>query len=182
MLNARRNITLIHILTFLQSFRPHEGIMVLYIAAVSGSFTLALSAFAVMRIASAIAEIPSGVWSDFFGRRYTLLAYYFTSLLGMTVLYLAENSLAIMLGMTILGITIALGSGTTIAYVHENLQDLQEEEEFKKVEGLRRALGRYAGVAAGLLGTLIVFNYDMRTAFLVSVLIATITLIALNYL
>lgn len=72
-MNIQRNISLLSWFNFCLDFRIYNAIAILYFAQVTGSYALALGVFSVSTIASSIFEVPTGVFSDRIGRRWTLL-------------------------------------------------------------------------------------------------------------
>lgn len=172
--NAERNLKLLNILTFLNGFRAYEGVMAIYFATISGSFAMGMTVFAVMNLSSSFFEIPTGVMSDNIGRKKTLLLYYFSGTLAVLLFYLSNSTEMLIAGAVVTGFSMALRSGAVSAFVYENLDLLDKKDEFKKVEGKRLALGRYALVTAGLAGTVIIYLTDIRTAILFTLVILAI--------
>lgn len=169
--NAEQNIKLLNILTFLKGFRTYEGVLAVFFATVSGSFTVGMTVFAVMNLSASFFEVPTGVLSDNIGRKKTLLLYYFSGALAILIFYLAQSTTALIVGAVITGFSMAMRSGTVSAFVYENLELLGRKDEFKKVEGKRFALGRYSLVIAGIVGTAIIYFVDIRTAILLTLIV-----------
>src|SRR3989338_77223 len=68
-----KNIKLLTWFNFFNDFRPYNPIAVIYFAQVTGSFALGLTIFSVASICSLLFEVPTGVFSDMFGRKNTML-------------------------------------------------------------------------------------------------------------
>jgi MFS family permease len=148
-----------------------------YFATISGSFAVGMTVFAVMNLASSFFEVPTGVLSDAIGRKITLLLYYFSGTVALLVFYLAQSTTALIAGAIITGFAMAMRSGAVSAFVYENLDQLGRKAEYAKTEGKRRALGRYALVAAGVVGTAIIFVADIRSAILLTLVASTAALL-----
>jgi MFS family permease len=108
-----------------------------------------------MHVFAGIFEVPTGVFSDRIGRRATMIVYHAAFTIGAAASFL--------------GFGTAMRSGAISAYVYENLESLGKAGEYKKFEGERQALGRWGLVASGILGTGIIYFYDMQTAVLVTI-------------
>ena len=70
---TRRNVRLLGWFNFCNDFRIYGPVMVVYFAHVTGSYAEAVLILAIAKIASSLFELPTGVFSDFVGRRKTLL-------------------------------------------------------------------------------------------------------------
>jgi MFS family permease len=170
---AETNIRLLNILTFLNGFRAYEGVLAVYFVIVTGSYSVGMTLFAVMHLSSSVFEVPTGVLSDNIGRKKSLILYYFSGTLAVLIFFLAESTSILMVGAIVTGFAMAMRSGVDSAFVHENLELLGKGESFKAVEGKRRALGRYALVIAGVLGTGVIYFYDIRSAILLTLIVLT---------
>ncbi len=165
---AQRNLKLLNILSFLATFRGFEGVIVVFYVTVSGSFTLGMGLWALVFISASIFEVPTGVFSDRIGRKWTLVVHYLAYFLSILCLYFAEGPLLLAASSVLVGFGMALRSGTTSAFVYENLEVLERLDDFRRDEGFRQALGRYALVASGIVGTLAIFLFDVRVAIALS--------------
>ncbi len=174
---AEKNLRLLNILAFLFAFRTFEGVWALYFATITNSYSTAMTLFAVMHIASSTMEMPTGLLADRIGRKKTIILYFLVGFLATLLFYLANSTLVLAAGAALVGLSMALGSGTFSAYVYENLTELGKVDLYKKFEGKRRAQSRYAMVTAGLLGTVIIYFYDIRTAILASLLVIFVGLV-----
>lgn len=167
---ARRNLKLMYILSFLSSMRGYEGVVIVFYASVSGSFTLGMMAWAMVYLSSSVFEVPTGVLSDRIGRRTTLIFYFASYFFATLCLYLAHGPALLFVASALMGLGMALKSGTSSAYIYENLELLGQREAFNRNEGLRQAFGRYALVVSGIVGTALIFFFDIRAAILVTAL------------
>jgi MFS family permease len=79
-LQAKRNLKLLNILTFLNTFRAYEGVLVIYFASIADSFTISMTVFALVGISASFFEVPTGLISDKIGRKKTLISFYFLAL------------------------------------------------------------------------------------------------------
>ena len=171
---AEKNIKLLNLLTFLNGFRAYEGVMAVYFATIAGSFAIGMTVFALMNLSASFFEVPTGMLSDNIGRKKTLLLYYFSGTLAILLFYLAETTSMLIAGAIVTGFSMAMRSGALSAFVYENLDLLDRKERFKAVEGKRLALGRYALVTEGIIGTGIIYLYDIRSAILLTLVVLSV--------
>ncbi len=174
---AETNLKLLSVLAFFSGFRTFSGVIVVYFAAITGSFTNGMTALAVMNLSSSFFEIPTGIFSDRIGRKKTLIIYYLAATLAIFIYYLANSASTLFMGVIIAGFSMAMKSGAVSAYVYENLEVLGREKEFQKQEGYRQSLERNALVLSGILGTVIIYFFDIRTAVLTTFLVLTVGVI-----
>ncbi len=157
--------------SFAFRFRTFEGVLAIYLVEIMGSFTLAMTALAVMSFSAALFEIPTGVFSDRIGRTKTITLYSLTCLIAHIILFIAHSSMWVFIGVIINGLAIAFRSGTVQAFVYENLVVEGREDLFQKIDGHRQSLERYALAISGLIGVAIIYFFDIRTAIAVTLAI-----------
>lgn len=165
---AKRNITLLNTATVLAGFRAFDGVIAIFFASITGSFALGMTVLAIMNLSASVFEVPTGVLSDTVGRKKTINLYYLTGTIGTVLFFLAESTALLIAGAVFVGMSMAFRSGAVSAYIYENLETLGSVHTFKRVEGKRLALRRYALVCAGICGALIIYFIDIRTTVLVS--------------
>ena len=165
---AKRNLWILNALAFLSSFRLFDPVLAIFIASVTGSYGLAMTALATMHLSASFFEIPTGVFSDRIGRRMTMIYYHVSYALAVFILYFAHTSIWVFIALIVSGFGMAMRTGATTAYIYENLEVLGRVDEFKSQEGARQAIGRWALVISGLLGSVIIYYYDIRTSILIA--------------
>jgi MFS family permease len=163
---AIRNLRLIKILTFLYAFKTIDPVLAIYFSLITGSFAAAMLIMATINLSAAVFEIPTGVFSDRIGRKKTLVLHYSAGLLGVVLYFVSHSTGALLLGAMLIGLSMALRSGTVEAYVYENLALQHREADFEKIEGERRSMEYISLVFASLLGALLIAWFDMRQALL----------------
>ena len=91
--------------------------------------------FSVVFLSQAILEIPTGLLSDFIGRRKTLLVGAFSAFLALFFYALGLNVWILVLGATFEGLGRSLFSGTAKALLYETLQEKKRLKEFEVIFG-----------------------------------------------
>lgn len=99
-----------------------------------------------------VMEVPSGWLSDVWKRKHTLALATFTHVIGWLVLWQADSFAMTVVAQGLLGVGVALFSGTNSALLYDSLLELGREDEFRRLEGRRHATGLYAVAGSSLLG------------------------------
>lgn len=150
-----RNIKILTWQGFLIGFSLWSAIAAIYFSQVSGSYTLGLSIFSIANISGALFEIPTGVFSDKIGRKYTTvmggLAYTFSGIMyaiGLNFWWLAAGAV---LG----GLGRSFYSGNNDAYLYDSLNKSNRKGELQKFMGHIGSVEQWAlGITAVLGGVL----------------------------
>lgn len=181
----KRNIPLMGVLSFLSQFRLYYPIAILMYHAVTGSYTLAMSVFAVVGISGLLLEVPTGILSDKFGRKPLLIfetlcifiatfcyAYAFSSSYGLYWLYV---------GAFIYGGVISARSGNREAIIFETLRYYKKEKEYPKIQGRMLAMSQSALALSGVFaGGLLWYGFSFQhLAFITLLPLALGTILAL---
>jgi MFS family permease len=177
---VHRNIALYSWFQFAQNLLFWNGVWYLYFeAALSPPEAIALAA--VFDLAVVLLEVPSGYFSDLFGRRRTLLVATLASATGCLLIWVGTGILLLAGAQVLLGAGRAFTSGTDNALLYESLA--VEGREHEVAHQVARAW-RYAfsglAVSAAAGGALALFSYPL--VFLLSGVAAGVAaLIALQF-
>ncbi len=157
-----KNIKLLYWFNFFSDFRLYAGIAILYFAKVTGSYALATSIFSITFIASALAEIPTGIYSDKIGRRKTIIV---GSLLGTTaVLFYAIGGsyLILFLGAILDGVSRSFFSGNNEAMLYDSLAEDGKVDRYHEYYGKTNSAFQVAlATASGLGGFIALISFQL---------------------
>jgi len=168
---ARRNIALLGAFNFCNDFRVYAPIMVVYFAAVTGSFSLGTLVLSVAKIASVLFEVPTGVFSDRIGRRLTLLLGQIASLASITCYALGHGFAVLALGAALEGLAFSLFSGNNDALLYDTLKAEAAIDHFAEWHGRVSALFQLAlAVSAAVAMLALYFHLTLRMLFVMSLL------------
>lgn len=178
-----RNIPLLAANEFFAELRFYMPVAVLVFQSITGSYTAGMSVFAVVSFMLAIFEIPTGVLSDKWGRRNTLIVGSVAELAAVAC-YAAAPSLPhslwmLYLGATFYGFAGALFSGNNHAMVYETLIALRRTTETGKALGRISSLGQAGLALSGVAAMAMLWmgmSYQMLMILSLGSLIASITL------
>ena len=113
-------------------------------------------------------EVPSGYFSDIFGRRMTLIVSAIFGALAMIIYSVGYNFWEFLVAELLFAIAVSFQSGTLSALVHESLVEMKREEEYKKIFGNGVFYGTLAIAVANILGGFIA-GIELRYAVFASV-------------
>jgi MFS family permease len=148
---VRRNVRLLSWFNFCNDFRIYNPIAVIYFAHISGSYALGIGVFTVAKISSAVFEIPTGVFSDFLGRKLTLALGQAASALSIACYAFASSFPLLAMGAVLEGLSFGLFSGNNDALLFESLRNEDRETEFAQFQGRVASIFQFAlAVSAGV--------------------------------
>lgn len=166
--STKRNLWLFYCINFISNFWFFTPIVALYFNEKTGSATAALSIFSIVAITTSIFEIPTGILGDKISKRSVLLLSAIFALIP-TILYAyGSNYYYLIIAAICAGFGNALSSGTGEALLYETLQDLNLENEYKKLSGIyNTAFSLSIGLASIIGGYLATIS--LRLPFIVSI-------------
>lgn len=171
-----KNITLLTWFNFFSDLIFYGPIAILYFSQITGSYALGLSIFSVQSISAAIFEVPTGILSDFVGRRESMIFGSAAVLLGMLCFALAQGSLFLVLGSAFIGIAQTFFSGNNDALLYDTLKEANHEKKYSEYLGLVSSMSQ-VGLAAGALIGGFVAGWSFRFVFWISIVPQVICLI-----
>lgn len=152
-----KNVEVLGWFNFWSSLNFYNGIVILYFTQVTGSFTLALTLFSLTHLASALGELPTGIYSDTYGRT-VCLRLGAVAAAGAVLCYAIGQSFAILAcGALLQGLSFACYSGNNDALLYETLAENQQKEKYSAYYGQITAMAPLAAVVATLLGAIIAY-------------------------
>ncbi len=99
-----------------------------------------------------LSEVPSGWISDVWKRRTTLVLGAFIALAGYATLMFAEGFWTATLAQGIIGVAVALNSGTNTALLYDLLHEEGREEDYRRLDGHRHGISFYGTALSCLAG------------------------------
>lgn len=150
-----RNIRLLSLFNFFTDFKFHSAVLIIYFAHVTGSYALATSLFSVVMVASAFFEIPTGVFSDFIGRKNTVILGAISATAS-AILYAAGHSYwPLFIGALMEGLSRAWYSGNNDALLYESVSESKNKESFAHHLGKTSSMFQLALMIGAVVGSVI---------------------------
>lgn len=140
--------TLTHMLFLLPVIYP-------YYQSIGLTFRDFLIGEAVFSAVVLLAEVPSGWISDTWKRRTTLVLGGFFGIAGYSLLMVADNFWMATTAQGIIGIAVALNSGTNTSLLYDLLHEKGKEEEYRRLDGHRHGISFYGTALSCLAGALL---------------------------
>ncbi len=147
-----KNIKLIALFNFFTDFNLFGAILIIYFAKVTGSYTLGMSLFSITMISSALFEIPTGIFSDYIGRKKTMMLGAFCSVVALTLYATGGDYWILFAGALFNGLQRAWYSGNNDALLYETLANVGKKEEYDHYLGKTGSMFQIAAAIAVIIG------------------------------
>lgn len=145
-------------------------IAAIYFSKVSGSYALGLSIFSIAMVSSAIFELPTGIFSDLIGRKYTTMLGGFFYMFAGIFYALGFNYWFLVTGALMEGLARSFYSGNNEALLYDSLNKSDKREELAKFMGFIGAAEQWALGIAALLGGILAAIYSFKFVMWLSVI------------
>lgn len=150
-----RNVKLLALFNFFTDFKFHSAILVLYFAKITGSYVLAMSLFSVTMVSSSIFEIPTGVYSDFIGRKKTVVLGALSATVAAIFYAIGVGYWILFIGALCEGLSRSWYSGNNDALLHDSLRDAGKKHKYDHYLGRISAMFQLALAISAVLGSII---------------------------
>lgn len=181
-MDMHKNIKLITWLNFCLDFRIYSAIAIIYFTQITNSFALALGVFSISTISSSIFELPTGVFSDFLGRKITVIFGQLSSLFAIIFYAIAGSFVFLAIGAILEGLAYAFFSGNNSALLYDSLKEEGKEEHYGEYEGKTSSMFQIALGISALIGSIALGFKSFQFLFWLSVIPQTIGLFLSFYL
>jgi len=157
----KKNIRLLKIFNFLIGFTFFAPLAIIYFSRVSGSYALGASIFGITMLASAIFEVPTGIWSDRVGRRGTIILGSWARVIAFVLYAIGLSYWWLVAGAILEGLSRSFYSGNNDAFLHDTLADEGLEGDYDEHLGKTSSAEHIAYGISGLLGGIVAsFSFD----------------------
>jgi MFS family permease len=157
----------------------YSVVAILYFAKVSGSYALGMSIFSLIMLSSAFFEMPTGVLSDFIGRKKTMVLGAVAGLLAVIIFALSNSYSVLVFGAIFQGLSRSLFSGNNSSLLHDTLKEKNHQLDYSKWLGKISALSQLGSGFAAVVGSVLA-SYSFKLMMWASVLpLITTVVIAL---
>lgn len=158
----RTNIKLMSIFNFLIGFNLFWPIAIIYFSRISGSFTLGASILGIIMLSSTVFELPTGILSDFVGRKYTIVLGTWARVFAFVFYATGFSYWFLVIGAILEGLSRAFYSGNNDAFLYDTLADEKMESEFHEFQGKVNSTEQLAmGISAILGGVIASFSFPL---------------------
>lgn len=126
--------------------------MIIYLSQITGSFALAMSIFSIMTISAAVFEVPTGVFSDFLGRKGTVILGAASATFAGLCYALGFTYWILALGGIFEGLSRSFYSGNNNALLYDSLNPEKREEKYPHLLGKTSSMFQIALAISATLG------------------------------
>ncbi len=150
-----RNITLFKWFNFFTDFQLYAPIEILYFAQVTGSYVAGMSIFSIMTISAALSEVPTGIFSDFIGRKRTIVLGALSAVVYTVFYAIGGSYIMLAIGAMLEGLSRSFYSGNNDALLHNTVTESGEEHKFHEYLGKTKAMFQIALAVSAVFGSFI---------------------------
>lgn len=150
-----RNIRLLALHNFFTDFVLFAPVAIIYFQKVTGSYTLGMSVFSIAYVSSAIFELPTGLFSDLVGRKWTVVLGSFCSVICIVLYAIGGSYLMLVIGALVQGASRAFFSGNNEALLHDSLSETNQAHEYDVYLGKTSSTFQIALAVAAVIGSVI---------------------------
>jgi MFS family permease len=154
-MRMNRNINLFYLFNFFVDFRFYAPVAIIYFAHVSGSYALGMSIFSATMLSSALFEIPTGVFSDYIGRKKTILLGSLFLAFAVFCYALGFSYWVLLLGAITEGVSRSFFSGNNTALLYDTLNENGKVCIYHEVLGKTSSTDQLALAVSAVAGSLI---------------------------
>lgn len=147
-----KNIKLLALFNFFTDFHLYSAILIIYFAQVTGSYALGMSLFSVAMVSSALFEVPTGIFSDYIGRKKTMILGAICAVLSLTFYAIGMNYWILFIGTLFEGLQRAWYSGNNDALLYETLSNSNRKDDYDHYLGRTSAMFQVAAAVGIILG------------------------------
>lgn len=153
--DMHKNIKTLTWFNFFTDFSLYAPIAIIYFAKVSGSYTLGMSIFSIVMISSALFEVPTGIFSDYIGRRKTVIFGALSAVLFTIFYAMAQSYWILVIGALFEGLARSFYSGNNNALLHATLAETNDEHQYEEYLGRTSSMFQIAAAIAAIAGSLL---------------------------
>ena len=154
-----KNVKLLAWFNFFTDFKLYAPLAIIYFSQITGSYALGTSIFSIAMISSALFEVPTGVLSDFIGRKKTIMLGALCSILYTSFYALGFSYWILVLGAILEGLSRSFYSGNNDALLYNTLSETGNEDSFHNYLGKTTSMFQLSAGISALIGGVIAGVY-----------------------
>lgn len=163
-----KNIKILTWFNFFTDFKLYAPIAIIYFARVSDSYALGMAVFSVAMVSSALFEIPTGVFSDFIGRKRTVVLGALAAVIYSIFYAIGQSFLILAIGAIFEGLSRSFYSGNNDALLYDTLNETGEKHQYDEFLGRVSSMFQIALAVSAILGSILA-NWSFSLIMWISV-------------
>ncbi len=176
-----RNIQLMYVYRALSRSWIYLPIQIILFAQVTGSYAKAMTVIALGNIVSSILEIPTGCWSDKYGRKNVCSLGALSMFVAIVLWTVADSFEVLLVGAFFYGVYNALSSGNNEALIYETLVQAKKKKMCFKVMSNFFSIGQFALAISSLLCAVLMF-VSIKTVMIATMIVMFLAFIVTLFL
>lgn len=180
-LSWERNIYLMYIYSLFSRFLFSTPVEVVFFSQVAGTYTKAMSLYAIMYTTGTVLGVPLGILADFWGRKKIALLCSFCQWLAYVLYATAFSYPALVLGAVLHGFYRAIAKPNADSLCYETLQMLDKKDGCHLLMSKCKSLALF-GLSGGALGCALLSVFSLRLTFIVTCVTVFIAFLSLCFI
>lgn len=176
MMGIHKNIKVLTWFNFFTDFKLYTPIAIIYFAQVANSYALGMAVFSVAMVSSALFEIPTGVFSDFIGRKRTVVLGALVAVLYSIFYAIGQSFLILAVGAIFEGLSRSFYSGNNDALLYDTLDETGEKNQYDEFLGRVSSMFQIALAVSAILGSILA-NWSFSLIMWISIVPQVICLV-----
>jgi len=156
-MTLHKNIKLLSLHNFFTDFVLFAPVAILYFQKITGSYALGMSVFSIAYASSAFLELPTGILSDYVGRKKTLILGSLCSVLCIVLYAIGTSYWILVLGALLQGASRSFYSGNNDALLHDTLKETNQSHQYDEFLGKTSSLFQVGLALSALFGGVIAY-------------------------
>ena len=174
------NITLLILVKFLTSLYFYIPYMTLYFLGLGFNYIQINSIWGIIVFTMFLAEVPTGILADRWGRRRAIQAAIFLQFIGELMFLFITDYWLLVLNAVIAGVGFAFSSGALEALIYDHLEVINREDQMSKVMGQVNSAGFIGFILSFGISSLLIQNINQNN--IRSAILATVVSVGLGFI
>lgn len=168
-MKVHKNIKVLTWFNFFTDFKLYAPIAIIYFSRVSDSYALGMAVFSAAMVSSALFEIPTGVFSDFIGRKRTVVLGALAAVIYSIFYAIGQSFLILAVGAIFEGLSRSFYSGNNDALLYDTLTETGKKEQYDEFLGRVSSMFQIALAVSAILGSILA-NWSFSLIMWISVI------------
>lgn len=177
-----RNIKLLAWFNFFSDFKLYAPLAIIYLSNITGSYAQGATIIAIAMISTAIFEVPTGIFSDFIGRKKTIILGAATSVIYVSLYGIGTSFFPLAIAAVFEGLARSFYSGNNDAFLHDTLTERNLQGKYHHFLGRLGSMFQVGLGVSAVLGSLVAAR-SFQAVFAISAVAQLVCLfIAFNFI
>ena len=177
-MNYAANIWKLYLIKISKWFMVFMPIIVLFYQSNDLNLRQVMTINAIYSLSAALFEIPSGYFSDRFGRKQSIILGTFLIAIQFFIISNSYTLVGFSIGAVLGGLGSSFISGSDAALLFDSLCAINRKQDYMKWEGRSYALGTFSEAIAAIVGGSIAYSFHLRMPLYIQFVISLVGVLA----